>query len=79
MDYNTIYFIFDALQERNSNCRPFGVLSYLTGSELHYSDVRRNMNRFSPLTATESFDGSLSIHKPLFLGGKKRSAGQIAF
>ena len=77
MDYNTTYFIFDAFQERNSNCWQFSVLSYLTGSELHYNDVRRKlshskcMNRFSLLTtASELFDGSLSIHKPLFLGEK---------
>ena len=41
MHCNALVFTFDAFQERNLDCRPFSVWSYLTGSELHYSDARR--------------------------------------
>ena len=77
MDYYTTDFLLDAFQERNSDCWPFSVLSYLTASEPRYSDARRklSLNQFSLLTpATESFDGSLLIQKPLFIR-KKRTAG----
>ena len=68
MVYNTIDFIFDAFQGRNSDYRPFSVSSYLTGIELHYSNARRKPSLYEPIfslltPATESFDGSLSIHK----------------
>ena len=45
MDYNTTDFIFDAFQERNSDCRPFSVFNYLTCGELHLTatpDVNQN-------------------------------------